>query len=77
MPPQNSGWLDEHQRRAPAAPRSGQEDPKYPVGAPEARTPDSALQGSQLLAQRDVLKDQFVMSAARQGEGSGEKENQL
>jgi hypothetical protein len=37
----------------------------------------AAFQRVQLLPERDVLKDQFVMSAARQGERSDEKQNHL
>ena len=36
-----------------------------------------AFQGSQLLPEGDVFNDQFMMSAARQGERSDEKEQHL
>jgi hypothetical protein len=70
MPPQHGVWLDEHQRRSPAMPKVGQEDPECPVTALEARTPDGALQGFQLLPQRDVFEDQFLMPAAGQRQRS-------
>ena len=70
MPPQYGVWLDEHQRHAPAAPRVGQEDPEDAVTALEARTPDGALQGFQLLPQCDVFENQFLMPAAGQGQRS-------
>jgi len=50
MPPQDSFRLDDHQCRVPAPPTMGQDDPEDPVIALEARSPDRALHGSQLLA---------------------------
>ena len=38
--------------------------------APELRTADRAFQRVELLAEREVLEDQFVMSAAGQGQRS-------
>jgi hypothetical protein len=64
MPPQHGVWLDDHQRRSPSAPHGGQQDPEDPVTVLEARRPAGASHGVELLPQREVLQDHFVMPAA-------------
>ncbi len=54
-----------------------EEHPEHPVDRPELRTFGGALQRSELLPEGEVFKEQFMMSAARQGERSDEKENHL
>ena len=70
MPPQNGLRLDEHQRRSPAAPGVGQEEPEHSIVPLEVRTPPGALQRSQLVPQRNVFEDQFLMPAAGQRQRS-------
>src|SRR5437588_7354390 len=64
MPSHHCLRLDDHQRGAPAPPCCGQPDPEQPVVRPEARTLCRAFYRPELLAQRDVLEDHFVMAAA-------------
>ncbi len=70
MPSHHGVGPDEHERRAPVPPRLGQHDPKQPIAPPEMRTADRAFQRVELLAECEVLEDQFVMSAAGQGQRS-------
>jgi hypothetical protein len=60
--------LHEHHGRAPVPPGSGQDDPKQAVARLEMRTKGRAFHRRQLLPQRQVLQDQFPMSAERQGQ---------
>jgi hypothetical protein len=66
MPSHDGVGLDEHERRAPAPPRLGQHDPKQPISPPEIETFARASARVELLAEREVLEDKFVMSAASQ-----------
>jgi hypothetical protein len=68
MPSHHGVRPDEHERRAPALPRLGQYEPQQPIARAELRTADRAFQRVELLAEREVLEDQFVMSAAGQGQ---------
>jgi hypothetical protein len=77
MPSHDRVRLNEHQRRAPVPPHAGQGDPKQPVARPERRAFGRPFQRPQLLPQRDVLQDQFVVSAARQREPTGNHDEQL
>jgi hypothetical protein len=70
MPSHHGVGLDEHERRPPVPPRLGQDDPQQPISPPELRTAERACQRVELLAEGEVLKDHFVMSAAGQGQGS-------
>ena len=58
-------------------PHSGQRDPKQPVAPPELRPDAPASESVQLLAEREVLKDQFVMPAAGQRHSAHEDEDNL
>ena len=69
--------LDEHERRAPVSPRLSQHDPKQPIARPELRTGDRASQRVELLAEREVLEDQFVMSATGQHQRPDEDQDHL
>ena len=75
MPSHHGVGLDEHERRAPVPPRLGQYDPKQPISPPQLRTGACASQRVELLAEREVLEDQFVMSAAGQREPADEYED--
>ena len=77
MPSHHGVGLDEHERRAPVPPRLGQYDPKQPISPPQLRTGACASQRVELLAEREVLEDQFVMSAAGQRQRANEYKNQL
>jgi len=77
VPSHHSVGLDEHERRAPAPPRLGQHYPKQPVSAAEMRACNRAPQRGQLLAQCEVLEDQFVMSAASQRQGGDDYNDRL
>jgi hypothetical protein len=77
MPSYDGVRLDQHQGRAPVPPGVGQQNPEHPVNGPELRTLGAASHRVQLLSERNVLKDQFVMPTARQSERSDEKENHL
>ncbi|MPY88779.1 MAG: hypothetical protein GEU99_12725 [Luteitalea sp.] len=72
MPSRHCLWLDEHERRAPVPPCLGQHDPQQPISPPELRTGDRASQYVELLAEREVLEDEFVMSAAGQRQRADE-----
>ena len=52
-------------------------DPKQPIAPPELRTADRASQRVELLAEREVLEDQFVMSAAGQRQRAEEYKERL
>ena len=77
MPSHHRVGLDEHERRAPAPPRLGQYDPKQPISLPESGTADRAFQRVKLLAEREVLEDQFVVSATGQGQRADEHKDYL
>ena len=68
MPSDHGVGLDEHERRPPAPPRLRQHDPKQPIAPSELRPGACASDRVQLLAEREVLEDQFVMSAEGQHE---------
>jgi hypothetical protein len=77
MPSHHGVGLDEHERRAPVPPRLGQYDPKQPISPPQLRTGAWASQRVELLAEREVLEDQFVMSVAGQRQGADEYKDHL
>ena len=77
MPSHDRVRLHEHQRRAPIPPDSGQDDPKQPVARPQMRTAGRAFHGSELLPQRKVLQDQFVMSTAGQRQRAANQSNHV
>ena len=62
MPSHDGVRLNEHQRRASVRPDSGQDDPKQPTAWLEMWAPGWACHRPQLLPQRDVLQDHFLMS---------------
>ncbi len=64
MPSQDGVGLHEHKRSAPVPPGPGQQDPKQPISPPEVRTGAGASQRVELLPERKILEDEFVMPAA-------------
>ena len=74
MPPDNGVRLDDHQRRAPVLPDSRQGDPKQSIATFEARAVRGTFHRRQLLPKRQVLQDQFPMSAERQRQCAGDDE---
>jgi hypothetical protein len=54
-----------------------QQNPEGAVPASKAGPRDRTLQGPQLLAQREVFKDQFVMAAAGQRQCSCDQQQQF
>lgn len=77
MPSHYGIGLDEHERRAPVPPRLGQDDPKQPISPPELWPTHCAFQRVKLLAEREVLEDQFVVSAAGQRQRADEYNGHL
>jgi hypothetical protein len=66
MPAHDRLRLDEDNCSAPTFPATSQQDPEDAVPTPKPWPPDRTLQRSQLLAEREVFKDQFAMAATGQ-----------
>src|SRR6266851_10085323 len=62
MPADDRLGLDKHDSSAPTFPTMSQYDPEDAVPPPKPWPPDRTLQGPQLLAEREVFKDQFLMA---------------
>jgi hypothetical protein len=77
MPSHNGVGLHEHEYRSPVPPRVSQDDPKQPIARPELRTRHRASQRIELLAEGEVLEDQFVMSPAGQRQRANEHKDHL
>jgi hypothetical protein len=77
MPSHDRLWLNEHQRRAPIPPDSGQHDPEQSVARPDTHTRGRPCHRPELLPQRHVLQDHFVMAPAGQHNGAANQHNQL
>jgi len=77
MPSHHGVRLDEYERRTPVPPRLGQYDPKQAISPPELRTAARTFQSVELLAEREVLEDQFMMSAAGQHQRADEYKDHL
>jgi hypothetical protein len=58
-------------------PRLGQYNPKQAISRTERRTAARAFQCVELLAEREVLEDQLVMSATDQCQGVDEYEDHV
>ena len=77
MPPHDGVGLREDERGAPVGPHPGQRDLEQTVRRLESRPPTAgALQGAQLLPERQILQDDLAMPAERQCERSAEDEEQ-
>jgi hypothetical protein len=77
MPAYNGVRLNEDQRRAPISPDPGQSDPEQAVAPSEMRTAGRAFQRAELLPQRQVLQDQFPMSAEVQRQCAANQDDRL
>ena len=77
MPSHHGVGPDEYECRAPMPPRPGQYEPKQPVSSPELRTARRPFQCVELLAECEVLKNQLVMSAAGQPDGTDEERDHV
>ena len=77
MPAHDGIRVHKHQRHAPGPPASGQDDPKQSVAGLKMRALIRAFQAGQLLAKRQILKDQFPMASERQRQRAGEHDQQL
>jgi hypothetical protein len=77
MPSHHGVGLDEHERAPPVVPRLGQHDPKQAISPPKLRTGDSAFQRVELLPEREILEDEFVMSATGQRHSADEEKDGL
>jgi hypothetical protein len=77
MPPHDGARLDEYQGGAPLRPECGKGHPEQAVSSAKTRPRRSALYGSELLPQRDILENQLVMSTASDRERATEQQNQL
>ena len=77
MPSHHGVGLDEHERAAPVVPRLGQHDPKQAISPSKLRTGDGASQRVELLPEREILDDQFVMSATGQRHSADEEKDGL
>jgi hypothetical protein len=76
MPSDDGVRLHDNQRRAPISPTSRKGNPKESVGCPEAASLRSA-EGRQLLPQRKVFQDEFLVAAERQRECADDHDEQL
>ena len=77
MPSHDGVRLQEHQGRAPVPPDSAQGDPKQSIARLEVRVLGRPFHRRQLLSQRQVLEDQFLMSAEGQRQRAGDHHEQL
>lgn len=77
MPSHDRVRLHEHQRRSPVGPDSGDGNPEQSVAREEARAPGRAFHRCQLLAQREVLEDQFPIAAERHCQYAASRDEQL
>jgi hypothetical protein len=77
MPSHNGVRLYQHLCCPPIPPESAQHDPKQSVPRPKIWALCRPFYGRELLPQRDVLQDQFLMSSARQHHSAGRQDEQL
>jgi hypothetical protein len=77
MPPHDGVRLDEHQSRPPPRPDGGKEDPEQPIALAKAQPCARAFERAELLPERDILKNQFVMPAAGDSQRATEQQNHV
>jgi len=77
MPAHHPIRLNEDERRASVASDSGQNDPKDPVARPEKRTSGRPFHRPQLLPQRHVLREQFVMTVTCQSQRAADQDEEF
>src|SRR5262245_833636 len=77
MPPHDSARLDDYQGGAPLRPERSKRNPEQTVSSATTRSSRCALHGGELLPERDILKNQLVMSTGSDGERATKQQNQL
>ena len=77
MPSDDGLGLDEDQCRLPPTPGGRQQDPKHSVTGVEVRPLHASLQGSQLVAEGQILEDHVVVATAGQGDRPQEQQCQF
>src|ERR1700716_3110531 len=76
MPSDDGSGLDEDQCRPRLAPGGRQQDPKHAVTGAEVRPLHASLQGSQLVAEGQILEDHVVVANAGNGDRPQEQQGQ-
>jgi hypothetical protein len=76
MPPHDGARLDDYQGGAPLRPQRSKRNPEEAVSSAKTRSGGRALQGGELLPERDILKNQLVMSTGSDRERATEHQNQ-
>src|SRR6185295_14522172 len=76
MPSDDGLGLDENQCRSPPAPGGRQQNPEHSITGAEVRPLHASLQGSQLVAEGQILEDDIVVAAAGQGNRPQEQQCQ-
>ena len=77
MPADNRVGSDEDQGRPSLAPGGRQQDPKQAVTGAEVRPLHAPLQGSQLVAEGQILEDHVVVATAGQSDRPQEQQCQF
>jgi hypothetical protein len=77
MPSDDGLGLDENQCRPPLAPGGRQQDPKHAVTGAEVRPFHASLQGSQLVAEGEILEDHVVVATEGHRDGTQEQQRQF
>ena len=77
MPAHHGLWANQYDRRAPVPPDSSHDNPEQPVTRLQTRATGRSLHRHQLLAERQVLQDQFSMSAEPQRQRPTDDHQQL
>ena len=77
MPLHNGVRLDQYQSRPPPNPDGGNDNPEQPISLAKARLYARAGESAELLPKGDILKNQFVMPAASEGERPSEQQNHV
>ena len=77
MPSHDGVWPHKYHRRAPVRPDSPQGDPKQSVTRLQVRATVRPFHRHQLLPQRQILQDQFSMSAESQRQRPTDDDQQL
>ena len=72
VPPDHSVWFDDHEYVRPPFPSGSQRDPEGAVHVVEGGARPDLLEGSYLLAKRQVLKHKF---SSRSEEGTDESDH--
>ncbi len=77
MPAHDGGRLNEHQRGRPSRPHGGERDPEQSTSFTKTRSRARAFEGSELLPEGDILKNELVVPTAGDRERATEQQNQV